>query len=79
VNALIKLLKGDEVKPVIVGFARGFAEAVVMGGLMAAAVYLTTANLHGFEHWLPEGLVAIRTIEGWADHIDPSTDRAPTS
>lgn len=66
-----------------VGFARGAVEAAIFGGLAAITLYFTSADLTvlGFsEESIPIAvagfLIAIRTLEGFVDQIDPAKQRS---
>lgn len=76
---VLTVLRGIDVPPVVVGFARGLAEAVVLAALGAAAVYLTDGDNvpDNIEFVLPGAFLVIRTLEGIADHIDPAKQRVP--
>jgi len=69
--------------PVVVGAARGFAEAVVFGGCAAAIVWLTDFDVTvlGVDEGLvpfivPTAILALRTAEGYMDQIDPAKKRS---
>jgi hypothetical protein len=69
------VLHGVGFPPVLVGLARGLAEAMVLAALGAAAVFIADADL-GDKAWLgPIIWAGIRTAEGWADQIDPTKRR----
>ena len=70
------MLRGVDLPPWVVATARGFVEAVVMGALATAGIYVT-----GDEHMIaiaPVGLFIIRWLEGIADQIDPAKNRKPS-
>lgn len=82
-NKLLNLLRGiDDAAPAAVGFARGLAEAAVIGGLVAAALTFANTDFHAFglndtgsTLVLMGGAWAFRQAEALADHIDPKTKR----
>lgn len=66
-----------------VGFARGALEAVVFGGLAAITLFFTSADLTVLglsEESIPVAiaifLIVMRTVEGFADQIDPAKQRS---
>ncbi len=70
-------VRGLGIPPVVVGVARGAVEAGVMAALIAIAEAAGGADWGDRAYLLPLVLVAVRTAEGWADHIDPARKRAP--
>jgi len=81
---MLKYLRGIDIPAPLVGFARGALEAFVMAGL--AALILTWQNTDFHLLGLNDttslivgggGVWVWRTVEGIADHIDPSKPRAP--
>lgn len=71
------MVRGLGIPPVVVGIARGAVEAGIMAALIAVAEAAGGANWGDRAYLLPAVLVAVRTAEGWADHIDPARKRAP--
>ena len=73
----------NDALPVVVGALRGLAEAVVFGGLAAGAVFLTDFDFTvvGVDENLiplivPAIIFGLRTVEGYADQIDPAKQRS---
>jgi hypothetical protein len=72
-GTLLRLLRGVDVDPRITAALRGLIEAVAMGGLVAAAVWVNENIVVG----LPVALFVIRWLEGEADRIDGARRRQP--
>ena len=74
---LKKLLRGLDVPPVVVGFARGLAEAVSLAALGAVIVFVADGENvpDKIEFLIPAIILVVRTLEGIADHIDPAKKR----
>lgn len=72
-----KLLRGLDVPPVVVGFARGLAEAVSLAALGAVIVFVADGENvpDKIEFLIPAIILVVRTLEGIADHIDPAKKR----
>lgn len=79
-KALLSLLRGIDIPPVAVGFARGAAEVAVMAAIIALGTYVST-EIDLNNTVLGAGVFwwSVRTAEGLADHIDPAKKRAPSS
>ncbi len=81
---MFQTLRGlNDALPVVVGAARGFVEAIVFGGLAAAAVFIFDFDVTvlGVNEELvpllvPAAILALRTAEGYADQIDPAKVRS---
>ena len=70
---MLRVLRGIGIPPRYVAMARGLIEAVVMGGLVAATIWVNENIVVG----LPVALFIIRWFEGEADQIDPTKNRKP--
>ncbi len=72
----MKVLRGLILNPVLVGFARGLAEAALMAAIMFGIEYFSDANLPDkFQLLAPFVLFALRQGEGIVDKIDPAKQR----
>lgn len=64
------------VRPRVVAFLRGAAEAAALAIIGVAAAALTDLDGGDLAPWAPIGLLALRQIEGFVDDvIDPSHQR----
>ena len=78
--AILDVVRGlGDFPAVVVGFARGAVEAAVLAGLGAFAIYVQDYDFSilGIDEGvtifaLPAILWVVRTVEGYADQIDPS-------
>ena len=78
--AFIDVVRGLGNAPaVVVGFSRGLVEAVVLGALAGVAVWVADFDISVLgisEDYIPFvvpfALLVLRTVEGYADQIDPS-------
>ncbi len=78
--AILDVVRGlGDFPAVVVGFARGAVEAVVLAGLGAFAIYVQDYDFSilGIDEGvtifaLPAILWVVRTVEGYADQIDPA-------
>jgi hypothetical protein len=73
---ILAVLRGTALPPALVGLARGLVEAAVMAGLVELAVLFQQTEWAN-AWWAPILWLAVRQLEGGADHIDPSKPRAP--
>lgn len=71
------LLRGVDIPPVVVGFARGVLEAAVMAGLIEIGVIIGQIDWGDKTALVPVAWWVLRTGEGFADHIDPQKKRQP--
>jgi len=71
---IFRYLRGVDIPPRYVAMARGLVEAMVMGGLVAATIWVNENIVVG----LPVALFIIRWLEGEADNIDKAKTRKPT-
>jgi len=68
-------VRGLHTPPWVVGLVRGLMEAVLMGGLVAAAIWVSEdERMIGL---VPVALLVIRWLEGIVDQIDKGTVRQP--
>ena len=67
----MNILRGLNVPPWIVGFARGAVETAVLAALGAVALYVSDSEF-GSEMWAVLLVWGVRTLEGLADQIDSS-------
>ena len=72
---MIDLLRGLHLPPAAVGAARGLLEAVLMGGLGGATLWLGEAE--DLILVAPMGFFVIRWLEGIIDGLDPEKVRKP--
>ena len=78
--AILDVVRGlGDFPAVVVGFARGAVEAAVLAGLGAFAIYVQDYDFSilGIDEGvaifaLPAILWVVRTVEGYADQIDPA-------
>ena len=78
--AILDVVRGlGDFPAVVVGFARGAVEAAVLAGLGAFAIYVQgyDFSILGIDEGvaifaLPAILWVVRTVEGYADQIDPA-------
>jgi len=73
----MNILRGIDLPPAIVGIARGVVEAAVMAGLVALVTAVGAFDWGDKAYLAPVVLFALRSVEGFADHIDPGKTRAP--
>ena len=71
----MNVLRGIGIPPAWVALARGFIEAVLMGALAGATLWLGEAE--DLKVIAPLGYLGIRFLEGLVDQIDPLKNRAP--
>lgn len=71
---MLDLLRGLNVPPWVVGFARGGVETAALAALGALALYISDSEFSS-EMWIGFVWWIIRTLEGFADQIDPSKSR----
>lgn len=71
----MRYLRGLDVPPWLVATLRGLVEAVLMGGLTAAAIYVTEDEQ--LIVIAPILLFVIRWAEGLADQVDKAKVRKP--
>ena len=69
-------VRGIDIPPVVVGFARGIVEAGVMAGLIEALVLFGQSEWAD-AWWAIVVVYAIRQLESVADHIDKEKTRKP--
>ena len=70
-------VRGIGVPPAVVGFFRGLVEAVVASVIMAISRELEGPDVPTeLEVWVPIIFVALRSLEGVADQLDPKKRRA---
>lgn len=67
---MLGVLRGIGIPPEIVAATRGVVEAAVLAGLAYVALVLPEFIEAG-SLWLAVGYAIIRTLEGYADKIDP--------
>lgn len=73
----MNILRGIDVPPAIVGIARGIVEAAVMAGVVALIAWVSSKDAPvQIQVWAPIIIAGLRSVEGFADHIDPKTTRA---
>ena len=73
---MFKILRGLILNPVLVGFARGLAEAAAMAALLFAFEFVSGGNLPDeMQMWVPIITLGLRQLEGIADKIDPAKQR----
>lgn len=68
---MIRLLRGIGIPPEYVAAARGVLEAAVLAGLAYITLVLPEF-IEAESLWLGVGYAIIRTLEGYADKIDPA-------
>jgi len=73
----MKVLRGIDMPPVVVAVARGVLEAAVMGALVALVSAVGAFDWGDKAYLVPVALLGLRTVEGFADHIDPAKTRKP--
>ena len=73
----MRYLRGIGIPAWLVGLARGIVEAAVLAGILVLISWLTTADLGSYAALAPIAILALRTVEGMADNIDPSKKRRP--
>ena len=67
----MSILRGIGIPPEVVAAARGVVEAAALAGLAYVALVLPEF-LEAGSLWLAVGYAVIRTLEGYADKIDPA-------
>jgi hypothetical protein len=72
---MLDLIRGLHLPPAVVGLARGFVEAVLMGALGGATLWLGEAE--DLIVVAPLGYFVIRWLESLVDQIDPEKVRSP--
>ena len=68
---MLSILRGIGISPEYVAAARGVVEAAVLAGLAYVALVLPEF-IEAESLWLAVGYAVIRTLEGYADKIDPA-------
>lgn len=75
---MIDLLRGQVTSAWVVGLCRGIVEGMVFTGLLLAANAFTSLDFGANTPFIIGlGSAGFRTLEGLADHIDPSKTSAP--
>jgi len=76
---MLKFLRGIDIPPIVVVFARGIVEAAVMAALIEIGVVIGQIDWGDKTILVPVAWWLLRTGEGVADHIDPAKTRKPTA
>lgn len=75
-GAIGSLLRGLTQNPILVATARGIAEGIAFVVLYGIGDAIASGALpDGAMPFAPLLLMALRMVEGWADHIDPAKSR----
>ncbi len=73
---MFDIIRGISAGPKVVGLVRGVVEAAVLSALAALLVLIPEIDIpEEARVWVPAALMAVRTLEGIADGIDPTKNR----